>query len=130
MNNTAGNNALSPKLLVFGIFPRNPLKPTMLPAMNQRLHAMQKARRKMVKFLSQSRLRTAERINVPSATDRHICRGMDVFFYRDKPVDQWTGPFKVLAVSGKQILLHKNGKFSLVSIDKVKAFHEKSEEAS
>ena len=45
MNNAAGHNGLSPALLVFGIVPRNPLKPTTLPAMNQRFIVMQKALR-------------------------------------------------------------------------------------
>ena len=124
MNSTAGPSGLAPMLLVFGIVPRMPVTPRDLPKQKERMLALQNARSDMVKNIAKSRLSSARRMNVPRAVDSNVKIGMDVLVYRERPVNKWTGPFKVTAIDEKMVWINKNGRMSLVSIDKVKEFKE------
>ena len=121
MNETAGPNGLSPILLVFGVHPRMPLPTTDLPEQRERMKALKLARSEMVKAIARSRLATAKRSNVPAASDSLIKSGMEVLVYREGP-KQWNGPYAVISVDEKQVVLNIDNHNKTFSVDKVKPY--------
>ena len=83
---------------------------------------LQHARSEMVEHIEKSRLSSARRMKVLKAVENDINVGMEVLLYREKPVNTWTGPFKVTALDGNTAWRNKNGRKSLASIDKMKEF--------
>lgn len=122
MNQTAGPMGISPVLLVFGINPRMPVNPVDLPMQRERNKALVEARADMVKHVARARLSTVVRRNVPKASNTEISPGMRVLVYREKPVDEWQGPYTVQGHDGKQVWLDINDRLNLFSIDKVKLY--------
>lgn len=125
MNCTAGKDGLSPILLVFGVVPPISVGVTILPAQKERMKAMKLARTEMVKALAESRLTTAMRRNVPSATDNDVRIGGRVLFWRED-TNRYEGPYLVIAGDHKQLWILINGNMRLISIDKVKAYREEA----
>ncbi|CDF36767.1 unnamed protein product [Chondrus crispus] len=123
MNDTAGYHGLVPTLLVFGAMPRIPIVPMDLPAQMNRMKAMESARKEMASVMAKERLSRAVRMNVPSAADKDIVIGSRVLLYREKPEDQWTGPYLVLDVKDKSVTIQLEGKIMNTSIDKVKSYN-------
>ena len=101
MNVTAGTNGLSPCLLVFGETPRIPLQGKYLPERRQRMTALSIARSEMAKVIARQRLSTAIRHNVPKAADQEVTVCSDVLLYKERPRNEWIGPYKVVAGDGK-----------------------------
>ena len=66
---------------------------------------MQTARSKMLKVIARQRLATALKMNVPAAADRDITIGSDFFLYKERPRNEWIGPYKVLARNKKNYSL-------------------------
>ena len=122
MNQTAGPRGLSPILLVFGIHPRMPVSPADLPNHRERCKALVEARADMSKQIARDRLDRALRTQVPHAAAANINPGIDVLVYREKPVDKWEGPYRVISCSSKQVWLDVNNKAKMFSIDKVKEY--------
>ena len=122
MNDTAGYHGLVPTLLVFGAMPRIPIIPMDLPAQMNRMKAMESARKEMASVMGKERISKAVRMNVPSAADTDIVIGSRVLLYREKPEDQWTGPYLVIDVQDKSVTIQLEGKIMNVSIDKVKSY--------
>lgn len=67
LNNTAGPNGLVPTLLVFGIIPRLPVRPVMLPVQLQCIIAMDEGRMELVRKIAQDQVRKALKNNGPNA---------------------------------------------------------------
>ena len=122
MNDTAGYHGLVPTLLVFGAMPRIPITPMDLPAQMDRMRAIESARKEMASVMAKERMSKAVRMNVPSAADNDIAIGTRVLLYREKPEDQWKGPYLVLDVKEKSVTIQLDGKTANVSIDKVKPY--------
>ena len=121
MNETAGPNGLSPILLVFGVHPRMPLPTTNLPEQRERMKALKMARSEMVKAIARSRLSTARRSNVPAASDSLIEAEMEILVHREGP-KQWNGPYRVISVDEKQVVLNIDNQHKTYSVDKVKPY--------
>lgn len=83
VNDTAGPNGLVPTLLVFGVFPRSLITTLDLPKQKERMAAMQAARDEMSRIISQRRISTAPRSNVPAGTSSNVCIGSKVLVYRE-----------------------------------------------
>lgn len=131
MNQTAGPSGLVPTLMVFGVLPRMPVTPVNLPGQRDRVMAMHAARDEMAKHVAKSRLERAARSRVPASADAIIRAGMSVLVYREKPVDRWLGPYRVLSTNGKQVWLNVGNSVKLFSVDKVKEYRpEQAEETS
>ena len=122
MNDTAGSNGLVPTLLVFGVMPRIPLRKRHLPGMVDRMKAMDAARSEVSKLIARDRLKKAVKSNVPAAADKVIQVGEQVLVYKEKPINQWIGPFHVRDVNAKTVFVDMNGGTSQLSIDKVKVY--------
>eukprot|EP00170_Pyropia_yezoensis_P002751 contig_11549_g2756 len=122
MNQTAGPSGLVPTLLVFGVLPRMPVAPVNIPAQRDRVMAMHAARAEMAKHVTKSRLERAVRSRVPAVSDAVFPAGMSVLVYREKPVDQWVGPYDVLPTDGKQVWLNVGNSVKLFSVYKVKEY--------
>eukprot|EP00170_Pyropia_yezoensis_P002016 contig_8609_g2020 len=122
MNQTAGPMGISPTLLVFGINPRIPVSPADLPMQRERSKALVEARADMVRHVARARLGTALRRNVPKASDYEIHPGMRVLVYREKPIDEWQGPYTLHGHDGKHVWLGINDRLKLFSIDKIKEY--------
>ncbi|CDF36525.1 unnamed protein product [Chondrus crispus] len=123
MNDTAGYHGLVPTLLAFGAMQRIPIVPMDLPAQMDRMKAMESARKEMASFMAKERISRAVRMKVPSEADNDIVIGSRVLIYREKPEDQWTGPYLVLDVKDKIVTIQVEGKIMNVSIDKVKSYN-------
>lgn len=78
----------------------------------------------MAKLMSRMRLRTAATINVPAAANSSLQIGDPVLLYRDAPVSEWIGPFRVIDIDGKAVSLVDDGKMKRFSIDRCKRYHE------
>ena len=78
MNYTAGNNGLSPYLLVFRIFTSMPTSSEEYSQRRKRMKALQTARSEMVKAIARQRLAHLLGFNVPTATDRNIVRNQNL----------------------------------------------------
>ena len=122
MNDTAGPDGLVPTLLVFGAMPRIPLVPVALPGQVERMKAMEDARAEMSKIMAKSRLRRALKSKVSPATDADISIGEEVLVYKEKPINEWLGPGKVLSIDKKSLKVDLDGNVSTLSIDKVKKY--------
>lgn len=122
MNQTAGPRGLSPILLVFGIHPRMPVNAVDLSNHRERCKALVEARVDMAKHVARDRLGRALSSQVPRAAVADISSAMDVLAYREKPVDKWEGPYRVVSCSNKQVWLDVKGKAKMFSIDKVKEY--------
>ena len=120
MNDSAGPKGLVPTLLVFGVMPRIPIVPMALPVQVQRMKAMLKARDEMTTIIAGSQMKKALRSNAPGAAMADIPIGSEVLVYKEKPIDKWVGPHKVLDINGKMLHVEINGRATLLSIDKVK----------
>lgn len=88
MDSTTGPQGLSPILLVFFIVPRMPTRPSDLAKQRQGMEALAKARREMTKIMVKRKISDARRMNVPRAAENDIRTGMDVLFYRERPVNR------------------------------------------
>ena len=124
MNDTAGPNGLVPTLLVFGILPRIPLIPTQLPSQVARFKVMKEARTEMMRIVAKSKLKTALKGNVPSASSRDLRAGDSVLVYREPPINKWVGPFEVINIDKKMAHLDYNGELKLYAIDKLKRYND------
>lgn len=122
MNCTAGKNGLSPCLLVFGISPRIPGGTNEQPEQRKRMLALKIARSEMLKVIARQRLATAIQKNVPKVANHDISIGSDVLLYKERPVNRWLGPYKVIAGDMKNLLLNVDGRIVPASVDKVKTF--------
>lgn len=120
MNQTAGPRGLIPTLLVFGVIPRMPVAPLPLPAQRDRIQAMVTARKEMAMLVARARVRTGLAASVPAAADREIIPGTAVMVYRERPVDQWEGPYVAVAVKDKTVWLAIDGQLKVFNVDKVK----------
>lgn len=120
MNQTAGPQGLVPTLLVFGVIPRMPVAPLPLPSQRDRTQAMVTARNEMATLVARARVQRGLVSNVPAAADRDVTPGTKVLVYRERPVDQWEGPYVVVAVRDKTVWLAIDGQLKMFGIDKVK----------
>lgn len=120
MNQTAGPRGLIPSLLVFGVIQRMPLAPLPLPAQRDRIQAMVTARKEMAMLVARARVRTGLAASVPAAADREIIPGTAILVYRERPVDQWEGPYVAVAVKDKTVWLAVDGQSKVFNVDKVK----------
>lgn len=122
MNQTAGPHGLVPTLLVFGVIPRTPVTPVLLPDQHSRMKAMVDARKQMQAVVAKARLRVALSANVPAAADRVVNPGDQVLVYRERPVDEWVGPFSLVAQRDKIVWLAIDGVLKQFSVDKIKKY--------
>ena len=113
---------LVPTLLVFGIMPRTVLAPSDLLKQKERMQAMESARIEMAKFISQRRINTALRSNIPAATSSNIAIGSEVLIYRKTPINKWVGPHKVCDSFGKHVFVESKGRLAKFSMDKIKMY--------
>ena len=90
--------------------------------MVDRMKAMDAARSEVSKLIARDRLKKAVKSNVPAAADKVIQIGEQVLVYKEKPINQWIGPFHVRDVSAKTVFVNMNGRRSQLSIDKVKVY--------
>ena len=96
------------------------------PEQRKRMKALQTARSEMVKVIARQRLASALRLNVPAATDRDIAIGSDALLYKERPRNEWLGPYKVLVGNNKNLLINDDGRTTPVSIDKFKPYKRSS----
>lgn len=108
--------------------PRIPIRPHNLPDQIPRMKAMKDAREEATRIIAQSRLTTAIASNVPGAADSNIRIGDEVFFFREKPLAKWTGPFRATDVDDKILTLDSGDRQWLASINKVKLYRHQSQE--
>ena len=99
VNDTAGPDGLIPTLLVFGTYPRmTPLDPP-APSIIQRATAIQKAMKEVAKLYATRQINGALRErNGPQVQRFEIGSNVLVWRVHEK---KWTGPFKLLAISGE-----------------------------
>eukprot|EP00170_Pyropia_yezoensis_P002014 contig_8608_g2018 len=88
----------------------------------ERSKALVEAGTNMVRHVARARLSTALRRNVPKASDNEIHPCMRVLVYREKPIDEWQGPYTVHGHDGKHAWLDINDRLKLFSIDKIKEY--------
>jgi len=104
INDTAGPNGLVPTLLVFGAFPRLS-DPSTTSSNRQNVQArgaaINKAMKELRKYQAQRQVRDAVAMrNGPYTEDvLNLPLQSDVLVWREK--DRWTGPYKLLAISGE-----------------------------
>lgn len=122
MNDTPGPSGLVSTLLLFGILPRIPVRPTALPKQTKRMELMHSAKMKMMAILSQAGLQTALNSAVPTAADNQFRVGDEVLMYREKPVNKWIGPYIVVDKNEKFLTLNTGDRHIRSASDRVKAF--------
>ena len=61
--------------------------------------------------------------NVPSAADNNISISPDVLLYKERPRNEWVGPYKVIAGDKENLLLNIDGRITPASVDKVELYH-------
>ena len=49
-----------------------------------------------MKVIARQRLAKALGLNAPRATDHEISIGSDVLLYKERPHNEWVGPYKVM----------------------------------
>ncbi len=94
MNVTAGRNGLSPCVLVFEVSPRIPTGTHNLPIQRELMMSPNVARSEMVKVMAKKLLTTALRRRVPKMTDHEVLIVSDVLLYKERPRNEWVGPYK------------------------------------
>lgn len=91
VNGTAGPSGTVPSWLLFGVVPRLPIHPLPLPNNTDRMMALRLAGDEMARITARARIETALSRNTPGAADAIIRMGETVLWYRDKPIERWTG---------------------------------------
>jgi hypothetical protein len=117
MNDTTGPEGLVPTQLVFGIVPRLSANGP-LPHHQERLLAMDSARREMDAIVSELRIKRALNSKTPSGATRVFRPRELVYLYRERP-SQWMGPFPIFRVDEKTVYVRdgKDGKpYSVTSV--------------
>lgn len=82
MNDTAGPNRLVPTLLVFSVLTRIPVTPIDFPVQNERMKAMNLARKKVASVMAKEGLSNALKMNVPVAESGNFLVGSEVLLYQ------------------------------------------------
>lgn len=118
MNDTADPRGLVPILPLFFVLFRLLIKPHDLPDQRMRLKLKRGAIDERVKLIALTRVRTALQCNVPIAADTDIRIGDRVFFFREKP-PRWLGPYQVVNVRGKMVLVDVDGTSRPFSIQRL-----------
>lgn len=124
-NDTAGENGLVSTVLVFGVVPRMPPRPHVLPKNVSGLNTMIKARKGSSKTIAQSRMATALQRSVPVAAVA-VTIGDAVLMFREKPVGKWIGPYIVVKTNGKLLTLNTVYRTLKASVEKIKLYEEKN----
>lgn len=120
MNQTAGTHGLTPTLLVFRIHPRMPVAAVDLPTQRERARATATARAEMARHVAKARLSLSLRARVPRAADETLRAGTLALVYREKPKDEWVGPFTIISTDNKKVSLEMDVKLRHFSVDNVK----------
>ena len=124
MNDTMGPEGLVPSLLVFGVLPRFPITDSKLPEQADRMRALNIARKEMAIITAELRIQRAMKANIPSASDRIIKPGMQLFVYHEKD-KRWKSGYVCVRNYGKVILTSdKSGKQFRYSIEDVIPFQD------
>jgi len=107
VNDTAGPDGLVPTLLVFGAYPRIVMDSPPSASQQQRAKAINKAMSELRKTKSQRSIRDA--LNTRNGPDtlrtlpQLLALGSEVLVFREK--GGWSGPFKVLSTSDKDVTI-------------------------
>lgn len=86
-----GPSGLVTTLLVFGIMPLLPVRPSALKVQVERMKAAVAARKEMNRILANQRLEITFSHNVPYAADSCVKVHDEVLMYREKSIGKWLG---------------------------------------
>ncbi len=75
----------------------------------------------MVKLVARNCISTAFHERIPRAEDHDIKIGSEVLLYKERPINMWVGPYRVVAGDSKHLSLNLKGNLVPASVDKVKA---------
>lgn len=122
MKDAGSPKALVPTMLVFGVTAIIPVQSGYLLGQVERMKSMRSARGKLSKEIAGQRLSTATISKVPSATNNELHIGSEVLFYKERPTNNWVGPYRILDVKYKVEWVNIDGRISQCSVDKVKPY--------
>lgn len=122
MNDTMNSNGLVPSLLVFGVLPRFPTTNSKIPAQQERMNALQLARREMETIVSKQRIHKAISSNVPFSATYEFKPGEEVLVYREKEKVKWTGPYHITRIENKQVFIDRDGTEVQHSISQIRPY--------
>lgn len=87
------------------------------------MQALAEARKEMSEVMARARLTKAFKWNVPAAADKDMPIGSMVLLFKQMPTNKCVGPYLVVDVQGKAVLLSIECAQTQVSIDKVKIYN-------
>lgn len=118
INDTMGPEGLVPSLLVFGCLPRFPATTSNVIEQERRMRALNEARREMASVTAELRIRKALLSRAPRNVDVVLEPGDKVKVYRETD-RKYIGPFPVLRINGKQVVVLQNDTEKKFSLHKV-----------
>ncbi|KAI1002482.1 hypothetical protein K3495_g5721 [Podosphaera aphanis] len=120
INDTAGPNGIVPTLLVFGAYPRIHSLDPPTPLIIQRATAIRKAMAEVAKIHAERNITDAlrQRNGPNTLLIQNTPIGSEVIVWRIHQ-KKWTGPFKLLSISGEDCIIqmpHGQSKFRTTSV--------------
>ncbi len=107
LNDTMLPEGLVPSYLVFGCIPRFPSTESTMPTQQQRVDAMQSARREMAIVTAELRIRKALSSHVPRNADLVVEVGDLVRVFRETG-KRYVGPYPVILVDVNHVFINEN----------------------
>jgi len=124
VNDTAGPNGLVPTLLVFGAYPRLNVDDTPSQAMIQRAKTMYEAMKEVRRLKAKRQIADAlaTRNGPNTGNTEQLPLLSDVRVWREK--EGWTGPFKLISITGKECRIEMPYGQANFRISSVKPFYQ------
>lgn len=124
VNDTMGPEGIVPSLLVYGSLPTFPAVGMNIPEQKTRMKALAAAKQEMASITAKLRIQQALRSRLPPATQYALKPGDMVRVYRDQGTGaskkgDWTGPWEIVKICGKEVFVDWNGEHKHFNISKV-----------
>jgi hypothetical protein len=102
-NDITGSNGICPTTLIFGIYPA--IDSQLPPNKQNRDEVLREARAAMKQIFASRKVKEEPRARVPASADEVYSSGSLAMLHREGPSKQWTGPYIVHSVAGRNIVL-------------------------
>lgn len=128
VNDTAGPDALTPTLLVFGAYPRMADSDPPHPSIIERARAIERAMKEVQDEYAKRHVTEALRMRNGPIVDEELNAplGSDVLVFREK-TRTWDGPYTLIAVDGHTCWVSINHRVTPFRITSVKVVHKEPE---
>jgi hypothetical protein len=120
-NDVTGPNGICPTTLLFGIYPA--IDSQLPPSQQNRDEVLRDARAAMKQIFASRKIKESLRARVPASADEVYASGSLAMLHREGPPKQWTGPYMVHSVAGRNIVLvDDNGNLITHSVTQAKPY--------